>query len=285
MREVLENIRTLELKTRRLVDTTFAGEYHTAFKGKGLEFDEVRPYQVGDDVKNIDWNVTARTGQAFVKVFREERELVLSILFDISGSNDFGQGKHSKRQVGTEIASILAFSALKNNDKVGLTTFTDQVEHYFPAQKGRKHVLKLISTLLTASPQRRSTDLVSGINFLMKVLKQQGIVVVISDFIDTNFQQALLRLNQKQEVICIHLFHPGESLRHISGLIPLQDLEAGHQSWVRIPRIDKNGSIARDFSARKEALTAFCGKNRMGYIPVDTTQGYVGVLEHYFQKN
>ena len=285
MREVLENIRTLELKTRRLVDSTFAGEYHTAFKGRGLEFDEVRPYQVGDDVKNIDWNVTARAGQAFVKVYREERELVLSILFDISGSNDFGQGKHSKRQVGTEIASVLAFSALKNNDKVGLTTFTDQVEHYFPAQKGRKHVLKLIRTLLTASPQRRHTDLVSGINFLMKVLKQQGIVVVISDFLDTHFQQALLRLNQKQEVICIHLFHPGESLRQINGMIPLRDLEEGKVSWVRIPKAAKNGAFQTDFAARKESLTAFCGKNRMGYIAVDTTQGYVSALEQYFQKS
>lgn len=285
MREVLENIRTLELKTRRLVDSTFAGEYHTAFKGRGLEFDEVRPYQVGDDVKNIDWNVTARAGQAFVKVYREERELVLSILFDISGSNDFGQGKHAKRQVGTEIASVLAFSALKNNDKVGLTTVTDQVEHYFPAQKGRKHVLKLIRTLLSTSPQRRYTDLVSGINFLMKVLKQQGIVVVISDFLDDHFHQALLRLNKKQEVICIHLYHPGESLEHIKGLIPLRDLEKGNLSWVHLSPTARNGSFQEEVTARKESLTAFCGRNRMGYIPVDTTQGYVAALEQYFQKS
>ncbi len=284
MQDLLDSIRTLELKTRRLVDTTFAGEYHSAFKGRGLEFDEVRPYQVGDDVKSIDWNVTARTGQAFVKVFREERELVLSILFDISGSNDFGQGRQSKRQVGTEIAAVLAFSALKNNDKIGLSTFTDQVEQYFPPQKGRKHILRLIRTLLTTAPQHKHTDLTSGVNFLMKVLKQQGIVVIISDFLDKGYKTALSRLNKKQEVILVHLFHPDETLPGISGTVPIRDLEKGKLSWVHIRPKQHKPTMQDFFHRNQKELKSFCGRNRIGYLAIDTTQDFVPVLAYYFRN-
>ena len=284
MEDLLDTIRTLELKTRRLVDTTFAGEYHTAFKGRGLEFDEVRPYQVGDDVKSIDWNVTARTGQAFVKVFREERELVLSILFDISGSNDFGQGAQSKRQVGTEIAAVLAFSALKNNDKIGLTTFTNQVEQHFPPQKGRKHILRLIRTLLTTAPQHKHTDLASGVNFLMKVLKQQGIVVIISDFLDKGYKTALSRLNKKQEVILVHLFHPDETLPGISGTVPIRDLEKGKLSWVYIRPKQLKSTMQDFFYQNQDELKSFCGRNRLGYLAINVTQDFVPILEHYFRN-
>lgn len=284
MEELLQKVRALELKTRRLVDSTFGGEYHTAFKGNGIEFDEVRPYQLGDDVKRIDWNVTARSNQAFVKVFREERELSLTILFDISRSHDFGKGEYSKRKVGTEVAAVLAFSALRNNDKVGLITCSEHIEHYFPPRKGKKYVLKLIRNLLVLEPRFAGTNLIKGLNFLMRVLKQRGIVVLISDFLDEGFFTALTRLNKNQDVVLIHLYHPDEALPGLSGVFPVSDLESQHKSWIRLKKNSGGRKQGQLLTAGRKELSDFCGKHKMGYVPIDTTQDYVPVLERFFQQ-
>ena len=266
------------------MDSTFGGEYHTAFKGNGIEFDEVRPYQLGDDVKRIDWNVTARNNQAFVKVFREERELSLTLLVDISRSHDFGQGDFSKRKVGIEVAAVLAFSALKNHDKIGLITCSEHIEQYFPPRKGRKYVLKLIRNLLISEPKFSGTNLVKGLNFLMRVLKQRGIVVVVSDFLDQNFQTALLRLNKNQDIVLVHLYHPGESLVGLSGMFPVRDLETQQRNWLPLGRKSGVGKRSNHLEAKRKKLSDFCGKYKMGYVPIDCTQDFVPVLERFFKQ-
>src|SRR5512144_1601170 len=185
-REILKKIRQIELRTNRLVSETLAGQYHSAFKGQGMDFDEVREYQPGDEVRSIDWNVTARMNHPFVKKFREERELTVVLVVDLSGSGLFGSGEQSKRELAAEIASVLAFSAIRNNDKVGLILFTDEVEKFMPPRKGRRHVLRVIREILFYEPQRRGTDLNAALEFLSRVLSHKSIAVVISDFLDEN---------------------------------------------------------------------------------------------------
>lgn len=225
MKDIFQKVRRLEIKTRRLVDNTFAGEYQTAFKGQGLEFDEVRPYQYGDDIRTIDWNVTAKTGEVFIKKFREEREQTLFVLFDISGSGDFGPAEENKRLIGTEIAAILAFSALKNNDKIGLATFSDEIEKYYKPNKGRKHILKLVRGLLTHTNKSEKTKLAMALDFVRHTLRRRSILLIISDFLDKDYEQSLKQLGKRHEVILIRLFHPNELFSMGSGIIPVIDIE------------------------------------------------------------
>lgn len=285
MKEMLKKVRRLEVKTRRKVDNIFAGEYHSAFKGQGLEFDEVRPYQYGDDVRAIDWNVSARTGQLFVKVFREEREQTLFVLFDVSGSEDFGPGEENKRLVGTEIASILAFSAMKNNDKVGLATFSDQIEQYYKPQKGRKHVLKLIRGILTTTEQHsRKTNIEAAINFVRHTQKRHGVVILISDFLDTRFEQALIRLNKKHEVILIHLYHANEMFQVGSGTLPIIDMESGTRHWINTGDLGYRRQLNEAFSDIGLKLKGLAKRHNLAYLAINTRKDYFPQLYRFFQE-
>ena len=220
MKELLKKVRKLEIKTRRKVDATFAGEYHSAFKGQGLEFDEVRLYQYGDDIRSIDWNVTAKSGDVYIKKFKEEREQTMFVLFDISGSEEFGREDENKLQIGTEIAAILAFSAMKNNDKIGLATFTDRIERFYQPRKGRSHILSVIRGLLQHKMRSNKTNIGAAIEWVSRILKRKSIFILISDFLDENYETAVKHLARKHEVILIRLFNPKEVMRAGAGMIP-----------------------------------------------------------------
>ncbi len=284
MKEILQKVRRIEIKIRRMVDRTFAGEYHAVFKGRGLEFDEVRPYQPGDDIRSIDWNVTARNGQLFIKKFREERELTLFFLFDVSKSEDYGQGDENKLRMGTEILALLAFSAMKNNDRVGMALCTDQVEKYFPPRKGKNYVLQCISFLLTFQPQKRITSIKPALEFVYQVMKRRGIIVVISDFIDDDFEQKLVKLHQKHEVILIHLYHPGEVVFPDRGIVPLFDVESGRERWVYLRSLNRNKMAKKVLENRIFLLKKLSKKYKIDYISINTQEDYIPAIERFFKE-
>ncbi|MEM6265076.1 MAG: DUF58 domain-containing protein [Bacteroidota bacterium] len=284
MREILKKVRKLEIKVRRQVDSTFAGEYHSAFKGQGLEFDEVRPYQFGDDIRTIDWNVTARMGEVYIKTFREEREQTLFVLFDVSGSEDFGVGDENKRIVGTEIASLLAFSALKNNDKIGMATFSGRIETFFRPQKGRKHILAMVRSLLTQQPSSRETHLLAALDFVRKTLKRRSILLIVSDFLDKGYEEMLRQLARRHEVILIRLFHPNEVFRASAGTVPVMDLERQRQVWINAGDTAYRHELNEKFEQINKHLQAFSRRNGMDYLSLNTKEDYLMELEKFFRK-
>ena len=226
-REVLEKVRRIEIKTRRLVVDALAGEYHSSFKGRGMEFSEVREYQMGDDIRTIDWNVTSRTGQLHVKKFIEERELTVLLMLDASGSSDFGTRGSFKRETAAEIGALLAFSAIKNNDRVGAMVFTDDVEMYVPPRKGRGHVLRVIRDLLYFEPTGRGTSVGKACEFLNRVTRKQAVVFLLSDFIDSRFDNPLRVAAKKHDLISILISDPAEAELPPVGLVELEDAETG----------------------------------------------------------
>ncbi len=284
MKELLKKVRKLEIKTRRMVENTFAGEYHSAFKGQGLEFDEVRLYQFGDDIRSIDWNVTAKTGEVYIKQFREEREQTMFVLFDISGSEDFGHANENKLLVGTEIAAVLAFSAMKNNDKIGLLTFSDQIERFFAPKKGRKHILSIIKGLLQSDPQSRLTDIKNAIEFVRKTIRRHSIVFVISDFLDEGYERALTQLSRNHEVILIRLFNPDEVMKRGIGTIPVRDTETGRTTWLNAGDTGYRSSIRKRFQEIGEELESLSLRNRMDLLEISTESDYIVELEKFFRK-
>lgn len=284
MKDTLKKVRRIEIKIRKLVETTFAGEYQSAFKGQGLEFDEVRPYMYGDDTRSIDWNVTAKTGQVFIKKFREEREQTLFVLFDISGSGDFGPGEENKRLIGTEIACLLAFSALHNNDKIGLATFSDQIETYYKPNKGRKHILKMVRGVLTHRNKSEQTHLVRALEFIQHVLRRRSILLIISDFLDDGYERMLIQMSRKHEVILIRLFHPNEVFYLGSGIIPVIDIESGQQRWLNAGDVGYRRLLNENFDEIHRRLEEICRRHDIGYLSVNTQEDYLPVLERYFRK-
>lgn len=284
MKELLRKVKKLEIKTRRMVESTFAGEYHSAFKGQGLEFDEVLPYQFGDDIRSIDWNVTAKTGEVYIKTFREEREQTMFVLFDISGSEDFGRGNDKKLVVGTEIAAILSFSAMKNSDKIGLATFTDKIERYFAPKKGRKHILAIIRGLLQHKASSKGTDIANALDFIKKTMKRQSILIVISDFLGDDYEKSLKYLSRKHDVILIHLFNPQEVLKRGSGIIPVQDLESGRITWINSSNSGYGKTLRTKFQERQDALEKLSKRNKIDYLKIDTSRDHIQDLENFFRK-
>ena len=284
MKELLKKVKKLEIKTRRMVDNTFAGEYHSAFKGTGLEFDEVRPYQYGDDVRSIDWNVSARSDQMFVKLFKEERERTMFVAFDVSGSEDFGGEEGNKLRIGTEIAAILAFSALKNNDKIGLISFTDRIERFYPPEKGRTHVLSVIRGLLSTTPKSIGTNLRSAFDFVRKVLRRRSIFIVISDFIDEGYEQSLTQLSRRHEVILIRLFSPKEVMSKGSGFIPIMDAESGKLRWVNAANRAFRNNLRNSFEEIENKLEALGAKSRIDVLSINTEEDYISALEKFFRR-
>lgn len=284
MKEILRKVRKLEIKIRKMVESTFAGEYHTAFKGQGLEFDEVRLYQYGDDIRTIDWNVTAKTGQVYIKKFKEEREQTLFVLFDVSGSGDFGPLDENKRLIGMEIASILAFSALKNNDKFGLATFSDRLEQYYKPSKGKSHILKIVRGVLTNTNKSEKTNINFALDFIKHTLKRRSILIIISDFLDENYERALVHLGRKHEVILIRLFHPNEVFQMGTGTIPVLDIESGHQTWLNAGNSAYRKQLNDNFEQVQKNLETLCKRNKMDILLVNTQEDYIPVLESYFKK-
>lgn len=281
--EILQKIRRIEVSTRRLVNNVFAGEYQSTFRGQGMEFDEVREYQPGDEIRAIDWNVTARMGQPFVKTFVEERELVMMLLVDVSGSTDFGTQQQTKAETLAEVAAVLAFAAIKNNDKVGLINFTDQVETFISPRKGRKHVLRLIHQILHAEPTAQATDIGLALEYLNRVQKRRSVVFLISDFRDRNYGEWLRIVNQRHDLIAIMVIDPGELSIPDVGLIELEDSESGETVLLDTSNpLTREAYIAwcqREIAQHRETLRS----NKIDQIEIQTDRSYVASLRHFFQ--
>lgn len=231
-KQILKKVKQIEIRTRGLVNDLFGGEYHSVFKGRGMAFSEVREYQPGDDIRLIDWNVTARNRAPFIKVFEEERELTVYLLVDISKSGEFGSQNQLKQDIGAEIASVLGFSAIKNNDKVGLILFSDDVEKYVVPKKGKSHVLRLVRELLYTSPKHNGTSIKNALDYLLKVAKRKSVVFIISDFIDDEYWSSLKVVNRKHDMIGIRLFDPAEQLFPDLGVLKVRDPESGSSFWI-----------------------------------------------------
>lgn len=283
-KEVLQKIRRIQIRTSHKVDELLAGNWHSAFKGRGIEFEEVRPYQVGDDVRAIDWNVTARSDQPFIKLFREERELSVMLLVDLSASQDFGTGEQTKRELVAELGATLAMSAIRNNDKVGLTLFTDDIEKSIPPRKGPRHVLRLIRELLYCSPVGSGTSIKQALQHLNRTSKRRTVVFLISDFLDNDYESLLKISSRKHDIVPIVVHDPRESSMPNVGMIKLTDAETGElirldtSNRVNRERFDE---LARQQSERRDSLF-----RRIKLAPIHVTTGgdVVEPLRKYFHQ-
>ncbi len=284
--ELMNKIRRIEIRTRRLVNDSFAGEYHSIFKGRGVEFDEVRPYLPGDEVRSIDWNVTARMGQPYVKTYVEERELTVMLMVDASGSGDFASKGRFKRELAAELAAVLSFSATTNKDKVGLLIFTDKVELYIPPRQGRRHVLRLIRELLAFEPQNSGTDIKMALDTVNQILKRRSIIFLVSDFIDDpeRYGKPLFMSNRKHDLIAVDLHDPLETEIPDVGVLALEDAESGDLVWLDTSDPAWRQLFARrtsQFEIDKRKALANAGVDR---IQIRTDQDYVKALTLFFEQ-
>lgn len=283
-KEVLENVRRLEIGTKGLVNEIFSGEYHTVFKGRGMEFAEVREYVPGDDIRLIDWNVSARTGSPFVKVFSEERELSMMLVVDMSRSGTFGSSYRMKDEVAIEICALLAFSAMKNNDKVGLLIFTDRVEKFIPPRKGRQHVLRVLREIVYHEPENRGTNMNSALEYLLRVIRRNSVVFILSDFMDDGFQKSLRVVSSKHDVIAIKVTDKLEIQLPDAGLISLVDAETGENVVVDTSDEKIRNSYSALKQAQQEGLEKMFKKINLDYINIKTGESYVEPLYKFFRK-
>ena len=244
-KEILKRVRRIEITTRGMVNDVFSGEYHSVFKGRGVEFSEVRQYQIGDDIRTIDWNVTARYGEPFVKVFEEERELTVILMVDASSSGEFGTVELMKGEIAVEICALLAFSAIKNNDNVGLLIFTDKVEKFVPPRKGKSHVLRVLRELLYFRPEDRRTDIRTALDYLNRVVRRRSVVFLVSDFLSPNYEKALRIANRKHDVVAIQVVDPRETELPEVGYIELEDAETGEITLLDTGREEVRAVFAR----------------------------------------
>tara|TARA_B100001115_G_C15847404_1_gene427730 strand:+ start:4480 stop:5358 length:879 start_codon:yes stop_codon:yes gene_type:complete len=282
--EILEKVRLIEIRSRNVVNDLFAGEYHSAFKGRGMEFAEVREYLRGDDVRTIDWNVTARTGSPYVKVFDEEREQTVMLLVDASASGAFGSVQQMKGEVGVEISALLAFAAIKNNDRVGLLIFTDEVEVFIPPKKGRKHVLRVIRELLYFQPQGKRTSITSALDYLDRVLHRRSVVFLISDFIDEDYERPLQLMRRRHDMVAVSIFDPRERALPDVGFINLQDAETGEQFLVDSSRREVRAYFAQQQEREDQQRRALFRRNGIDEVPIDITKSYVDPLVRLFHE-
>src|SRR6184192_3937022 len=281
--EILKKIRTLEIKTRGLVEAAFAGDYHSVFKGRGMNFEDVREYQPGDEIRSIDWNVTARMGNAFVKKFTEERELTVMLVVDVSASGNFGSTTQSKRELAAEVACLLAFSAIRNNDKVGLILFTDRVELFIPPKKGRSHTLRLIREILFFEPAGRGTDPALALDYLNKIVTRRAVVFFISDFQAPDFSHTLAVSGRRHDFVAIHIHDERERALPNVGIITLEDAETGEQ--IEINTADR-GTRARfsDLADQKaHQLARALRRNNIDAITLRTSEDYLPALRSFFK--
>ena len=280
---LLKKVRKIEIKTRRLSDHIFGGEYHSTFKGRGMTFSEVRQYQFGDDVRAIDWNVTARYNEPFVKVFEEERELTLMLVVDVSGSEAFGTQTQFKREILTEIAATLAFSALQNNDKVGLLLFSDQVELFIPPKKGRSHVLRIIRELLEFKPQSLMTDIGNALEFLSGILKKKAIVFMLSDFIDKGYEKTLRIASKKHDLTGIRVYDTIETKLPNLGILPIRDSETDTIKWINTFSKKVRNNYENRYREHVTSYEQLFIKNGAGHLSCCVEESYVKKLLGYFK--
>ena len=283
--ELIKKVRKIEIKTRGLSHNIFAGQYHSAFKGRGMSFSEVREYQYGDDVRDIDWNVTARFNKPFVKVFEEERELTVMLIVDLSGSLDFGTVTQTKRDMVTEIAATLAFAAIQNNDKIGVIFFTDKVEKFIPPQKGRKHILYIIRELLNFEPESSRTDISVPLQYLTNALKKRCTAFVISDFIDNNdFRNAMTIANRKHDVVAIQVYDRRLAELPRVGLIKVRDSESGEEMFVDTSSSKVQAAQREWWREQKAKLEDTLNRSRVDSVSISTDGDYVKALMTLFAQ-
>ena len=283
--ELFKQVRKIEIKTRGLRSNIFAGQYHSAFKGRGMAFSEVREYQFGDDVRDIDWNVTARFRRPFVKVFEEERELTVMLLIDVSGSLDFGTAQRTKREMATELAAILAFSAIQNNDKIGVIFFSDRIEKYIPPKKGRKHILYIIHEMLDFKPESKRTNVAAAIEYLTRVMKRRCIAFVVSDFYaDNSFQKELQIANSKHDVVAIQVYDQRAKTLPNVGLMKVMDAETGHEMFIDTASAKLRRAHTEYWTERMNTLRTTFAQSNVDWVSVATNEDYVKALMLLFMQ-
>lgn len=289
---ILQKVRKIEIKTRGLSNDIFAGKYHSAFKGRGMAFSEVRDYRIGDDIRDIDWNVTARTSQAHIKVFEEERELTLMLLVDVSGSGLFGTSSKFKRALATELAAVIAFSAAQNNDKVGCIFFSDRIEKYIPAKKGRQHVLRIISDLVDFQPESQGTDVGAALKFFSNVVKKRCTAFLMSDLMDftsvgadvaVRFEDALKITAIKHDLVVMRLVDQREGEMPDVGVVEFEDAESGQRLWVDTSVAAVRDGYARDFVERGRIVGSVLSRNNVDSVTISTDEDYVKALIKLFK--
>ena len=283
--ELLKKVRKIEIKTRGLSQNIFAGEYHSAFKGRGMMFSEVREYQYGDDLRDIDWNVTARQNRPFVKVYEEERELTVMLVVDVSGSRNFGAVGDEKRQMIAEIAATLAFSAIQNNDKIGAVFFSDKIEKFIPPKKGKKHILFIIRELLDFKPENRGTDIAMAVRYLTDALKKRCTMFLISDFIDeSEYQKPLTIACNKHDVMALQVYDKRDSKMPDVGLIRVQDLETGRAQWVDTSSSSVRKAYDKWWYDRQQRMVTTLRSAHVDYASVATDEDYVVAMMALFKN-
>lgn len=282
--ELFKKVRKIEIKTRGLSNQIFSGQYHSVFKGRGMTFSEVREYQYGDDIRNIDWNVTARFNQAFIKIFEEERELTVMLLIDVSGSNEFGTKHHLKEDQITEIAAVLAFSAIHNNDKVGVIFFSNKIEKFIPPKKGTSHILRIIRELIDFKPENRETDISVALAYFTNVIKKRCTAFLISDFLDENFEKALQIANKKHDLIAIRIYDEREYNLPNIGLVHMKNAESGKKMWVDTSNAKLREAYRINGIKRNTIINEMFLKCGIDAANIKNHEDYVKPLMNLFKK-
>ncbi|MBT3417778.1 MAG: DUF58 domain-containing protein [Flavobacteriales bacterium] len=282
--ELLKKVRKIEIKTKGLSNHIFSGEYHTAFKGKGMAFSEVREYQPGDDVRSIDWNVTARYNSPFVKVFEEEREMTVILLIDVSGSSDFGTQTQLKREIATEIAAVLSFSAINNNDKIGVIFFSDKIEMFIPPKKGKSHILRIIRQLITFESESKKTNIEIVLKYFNNVIKKRAVCFIFSDFMDDNFEKSLKIARNKHDIIALRIHDEREEILPNVGLLKVEDSENREMRWID----SSNKKVRSDFNSNyrefEKGLKQTLQSSGVDHIDIKTGKDYVKPLMNFFKN-
>lgn len=284
LREILRKVRRIDITTRKMVQDILSGEYHSVFRGRGMDFSEVREYQPGDDVRTIDWNVTARMGHPYIKLFEEERELTVLIAADMSRSSAFGTCNEIKREIAVEISALLAFSAIQNSDLVGLLMFTDEVEKFIPPDKGKQHSLRIIRELLAFQPKHTHTDIAAALEYLYRLLRRSSIVFVISDFLDEGIRKPLMLMAKKHDLIPIVIQDPAERKFEGAGVVVLEDAETGEVIAIDSSDPDVYGQFENDTKSEMENQKKLFGSSGIEPIYISTDEDHVKALELFFRK-
>lgn len=282
--ELLKKVRTIEIKTRGLSRNIFAGEYHSAFKGRGMAFSEVREYQYGDDIRNIDWNVTARFSHPYVKIFEEERELTVMLLVDVSGSSIFGTRNMLKKNMITEISAVLAFSAIQNSDKIGVIFFSDKVEKFIPPKKGRKHILHIIRELINFTPDSKQTNLSESLRYLTNAIKKRCTAFLLSDFISDDFEDALKIANNKHDLVALRIYDIGETKLPPVGLLRLKDAESGKEMWVDTLSGKVRNKYEKWWQDQNTKVNETFKRSGVDFVSINTEEDYVKPIIKLFKK-
>jgi uncharacterized protein (DUF58 family) len=282
--ELLKKVRKIEIKTRGLSNQIFSGEYHSAFKGRGMAFSEVREYMPGDDIRNIDWNVTARFNHPFVKIFEEERELTVMLLVDISASGDYGTRRQFKRELITELCAVLSFSAIQNNDKIGVIFFSDKIEKFIPPKKGKSHILRIIRELIDFHPESNGTDIGGALRYFTNMIKKRSISFLISDFQSSNYSDALKIAARKHDLVGIRIYDRREAELPDVGLIRMQDAETGKLMWVDTSKAYTREHYRRSWEQHEKSLEELFARSGVDQVKIATDQNYVQPLINLFKK-